>query len=232
MRCWFPEDFLQCYPWPAELAVTNRVLRKIKCKGRVPNRPDGNDQCVVVGDDGGVFVTGASFSPTPFGGTDAGLQTTFTRYAASALQNATADLLTMARISWDGQGRLQALMVGGRSGTVMHLVPYDGDYAFELQETETVDDIMYIAEYDSMASVGDLLTVMSSSSADSFTTNITSPPTLRASWRIRPAPPCRMSMETIRSASSSRWCEGGRMVVDLQAADGFAVPADGRTGGE
>ena len=158
VRCYFPEDFILCYPWPASLAVTNRILRKIKCKPRLPNRQDGNDQCVVVGDDGGVFVTGSGFSPTPYGGTDAGLQTTFTRYSSDALQNTTSDLLTLARVSWDGQGRLQALMVGGTGGTIMHLVPVpaQGDYAFELQETQTVDDIMYIAEYDSMATVNDL----------------------------------------------------------------------------
>jgi hypothetical protein len=113
--------------------VRNRKLRRIKCKTRVPNRLDGNDQCVVVGDDGGVFVTGSGFSPTPYGGTDAGLQTTFTRYASQALSNHTSDLLSLARISWDGQNRLQALMVGGTRGTVLHLVPSQGDYAFELQ---------------------------------------------------------------------------------------------------
>ena len=115
--------------------MTDRVLRKIKCKPRLPNRPDGNDQCVVVGDKGGVFVTGSGFSPTPYGGTDAGLQTTFSRYASYALSNQTSDLLSLARISWDAQGRMQAVIVGGTGGTVMHLVPIpaQGDYAFELQ---------------------------------------------------------------------------------------------------
>lgn len=113
--------------------MRNRVLRKIKCRARLPNRPDGNDQCVVVGDHGGVFVTGSGFSPTPYGGTDAGLQTTFSRYAAQALSNQTSNLLSLGRVSWDGQGRLQALMVGGTLGTVLHLVPSQGDYALELQ---------------------------------------------------------------------------------------------------
>lgn len=138
VRCYFPEDFLNCYPWPAELAVSNRILHKIKCKPRSANQRDGNDQCVVVGDDGGVFVTGSGFSPTAFGGTDAGLQTTFSRYAAQALSNMTADLLSLARISWDGQGRLQAVMIGGTAGTIMHLVPSQGDYAFELQVRSAV----------------------------------------------------------------------------------------------
>ena len=63
------------------------MLHKIKCKRRNDNQVDGDDKCVVVGDDGGVFVTGSGFSPTAFGSTDAGLQTTFTRYAAAALSS-------------------------------------------------------------------------------------------------------------------------------------------------
>ena len=109
------------------------MLHKIKCKRRNDNQVDGDDKCVVVGDDGGVFVTGSGFSPTPYGSTDAGLQTTFSRYAASALSNQTSNLLSLARINWDGQNRLQALIVGGTLGTVLHLVPSEGDYAFELQ---------------------------------------------------------------------------------------------------
>ena len=149
VRCYFPDDFLNCFPWPQEYAVKDRILRKVKCQGRAAGRPDGNDKCVVVGDDGAVFVTGSGFSPTPYGGTDAGLQTTFTKYASAALANATANLLTMARISWDGGGILQALMVGGTVGTMMHLVPdlEIQDYRFELQHTGTVDNIMYIGEY-------------------------------------------------------------------------------------
>ena len=43
----------------------------------------------------------------------------------------------------------------------MHLVPADADtsdadYAFEVQPTGAVDDIIYIMEYDSTATIGDL----------------------------------------------------------------------------
>jgi hypothetical protein len=162
VRCYFPEDFVSCYPWPSALAVRNRVLRKIQCKPRLAFRKDGTDQCVVVGDDGGVFVTGTGFSPTDFGRGDDGLQTAFTRYAHSALSNRTSDLLSSSRMSWDqATGRLRALMVGGTSGTVMHLVPVEGeDYFFDLQDTETVDDIMYMAEFDAMASEGECVTCL------------------------------------------------------------------------
>ena len=114
------------------------MLHKIKCKRRNDNQVDGDDKCVVVGDDGGVFVTGSGFSPTAFGSTDAGLQTTFTRYAAAALSNRSTDLLSLGRVRWDGAGRMNAAIVAGTDGRVLHLVPdlgEDGnqDYAFEVQ---------------------------------------------------------------------------------------------------
>ena len=158
IRCGYPEDFLNCYPWPAELAVTNRRLRKIKCAERIPKRVDGYDQCVVVGDDGGVFVTQSGFSPTQFGRTEAGLDTSYSRYAALALANSTTtskDLLSLGRLDWHDQKGLNAVMVGGASGTIMHLVQVEDEYRFEVQPTGTVDDIVYFSEYNSNS--GDLL---------------------------------------------------------------------------
>ena len=38
VRCYFPEDFVNCYPWPAELAVRDRTLHKIKCYKRSENQ--------------------------------------------------------------------------------------------------------------------------------------------------------------------------------------------------
>ena len=119
------------------------------------------DLCVVVGDSGGVYVTGSGFSPmSEKGGPDLGLDTGFTRYALAGLANATTNLLTISRITWSG-GRLQAAMIGGTNGTLVHLVPADADtsdadYAFEVQPTGAVDDIIYIMEYDAKATVGDL----------------------------------------------------------------------------
>jgi hypothetical protein len=123
--------------------VTNRALRKIKCARRADNQRDGNDRCIVVGDRSGVYVTGSGFSPTAFGDTDAGLQTAFSRYAARALANRTSDFLTVGRVRWDGAGRLQAAIVGGTQGCVLHLVPAlretgNSDYSFELQVCERV----------------------------------------------------------------------------------------------
>ena len=69
---------------------------------------------------GGVYVTGSGFSPTLLGDTDMGLQTTFTRYAAAALTNYSSDMLTTARLSWDG-GRLEAAMVGGTKVTLNYI---------------------------------------------------------------------------------------------------------------
>lgn len=141
--------------------VTDRTLHTIKCQRRSDNQRDGNDKCVVVGDRGGVFVTGSGFSPTAFGNTDAGLDPTFSRYAADALANRTDDLLTVGRVRWDGAGRLQAIIIGGTGGAVLHLVPSvgetgTGDYEFEVQATDTVDDIIYVSESDSRASLNDL----------------------------------------------------------------------------
>ena len=84
-------------PWaPPDRPDANR-----RCAPRQDNQRDGNDLCVVVGDKGGVYVTGSGFSPTPYGDTDKGLQTFFTRYAAAATQNLTvSDLLTTARLEW------------------------------------------------------------------------------------------------------------------------------------
>ena len=81
----------------------------------------------------------------------------FTRYAVKALENTTSNLLTVGRITWSG-GRLQSVIAGGTNGTVIHLVPADddagdADYAFEVQPTGSVDDIMYIAEYGRMLKV-------------------------------------------------------------------------------
>ena len=50
IRCYYPEDFLNCYPWPEALKVTDRVLHTIKCAPRADFQRDGNDLCVVVGD--------------------------------------------------------------------------------------------------------------------------------------------------------------------------------------
>ena len=147
VRCYFPEDFVNCYPWPAELAVRDRTLHKIKCYKRSENQQvvmppptlisslsllshqcfhpssvlsssasltspvppshvsslssliyprlshltsflsppiapptscllqEGRDLCVVVGDEGGVYVTGSGFSPTSTSDTDLGLDT-------------------------------------------------------------------------------------------------------------------------------------------------------------
>lgn len=88
-------------------------------------------------------MTGSGFSPTPFGGTDAGLQTTFTRYAAAALANRTTDLMSLGRIRWDGAGRMQASILGGTDGAMLHLVPSIdetgiGDYEFEVQVTSHI----------------------------------------------------------------------------------------------
>ena len=63
MRCYFPADFLDCYPWPPALGVFGRTLHKIKCNKRNDNQKEGKDLCIVVGDGGGVYVTGSGFSP-------------------------------------------------------------------------------------------------------------------------------------------------------------------------
>ena len=76
MRCYFPEDFLNCYPWPVELGIFETTLHKIKCRERTDNQQEGEDLCVVVGDRGGVYVTGSGFSPmSEKGGTELGLDT-------------------------------------------------------------------------------------------------------------------------------------------------------------
>ena len=81
VRCYFPEDFLNCYPWPAELGIFETTLHKIKCRERNDNQQEGEDLCVVVGDNGGVYVTGSGFSPmSEKGGDDKGLDTVFARY--------------------------------------------------------------------------------------------------------------------------------------------------------
>ena len=80
MRCYFPEDFLNCYPWPAELGIFETTLHKIKCRERNDNQQEGEDLCVVVGDNGGVYVTGSGFSPmSEKGGDDKGLDTVLAR---------------------------------------------------------------------------------------------------------------------------------------------------------
>ena len=78
----------------------------------------------------------------------------------AGLENTTSNLLTVSRITWSG-GRLQSAILGGTNGTIVHLVPADADtsdadYAFEVQPTGAVDDIIYIMEYDSKATIGDL----------------------------------------------------------------------------
>ena len=121
------------------MQVHNIVLHRIKCATRPAGvAVDGNDYCVAVGDTGRLFVTSSGFSPVATGNTDYGIQTTYSRYAADALQNTTTNLLTFGRMSWDSTGALQALMVGGENGVIMHLVPAelpngDADYAFRLQ---------------------------------------------------------------------------------------------------
>eukprot|EP00964_Phaeocystis_antarctica_P057594 scaffold34099_cov42-Phaeocystis_antarctica.AAC.1 len=89
----------------------------------------------------------------------------------AGLENTTSNLLTVSRITWSG-GRLQSAILGGTNGTlararlrlrlstIVHLVPADADtsdadYAFEVQPTGAVDDIIYIMEYDSKATIGD-----------------------------------------------------------------------------
>lgn len=118
--------------------------------------------CVVVGDDGGVYVTNTGFSPNAISSNadqrPRGLYTEFTAHAAHATANRSSDLLTIGRIIWDNNNRMQASIVGGTGGVIMHLVPdvFTDDLVYEIQETETVDDIMYIQEADAVASVGDL----------------------------------------------------------------------------
>ena len=41
VRCYFPEDFLNCYPWPAELGIFETTLHKIKCRERNDNQQEG-----------------------------------------------------------------------------------------------------------------------------------------------------------------------------------------------
>lgn len=118
--------------------VKDIVLHRVKCARRANFAADGNDFCVVVGDSGRLFVTSSGFSPLPTGNTDAGIQTTYSRYAADALQNATTDLLTLGRMSWDNTGALEALLVGGTNGVILHLMPAelpngDIDFGFRLQ---------------------------------------------------------------------------------------------------
>ena len=43
MRCYFPEDFLNCYPWPPELGIFESTLHKIKCRDRTDNQQEGED---------------------------------------------------------------------------------------------------------------------------------------------------------------------------------------------
>ena len=55
-----------------------------------------------------------------------------------------------AQVTYTGT-RLQSAVIGGTNGTLMHLVPADADtsdadYAFEVQPTDAVDDIIYIQE--------------------------------------------------------------------------------------
>ena len=44
MRCYFPEDFLNCYPWPPELGIFESTLHKIKCRDRTDNQQEGEDR--------------------------------------------------------------------------------------------------------------------------------------------------------------------------------------------
>ena len=57
VRCYYPEDYVNCYPWPEEYAVTDRTLRSIKCVDGDDRESsvkyDGSDKCVVTGDRGG-----------------------------------------------------------------------------------------------------------------------------------------------------------------------------------
>lgn len=156
IRCSYPEDFMNCYPWPEPLKVTDRTLRKITCAQRVDDQLDGTDKCVIVGDRGGFYATSSGFSPA--GGTDLGLQTFFTRYA-DAIKN--TDLYTAARVGYDAGGRLQGAMLGGTNGVVLHLIPNtditaNADYEFSIQNTGSVDTIFYIHEYDSKSELTDL----------------------------------------------------------------------------
>ena len=86
-----------------------------------------------------MFVTSSSFTPTAAGSqTDEGLQTSYSRYAVAALQNTTTDFLTLGRMSWDNQGALQAVVLSGTNGAILHLIPAElpnGDvhFAFDLQ---------------------------------------------------------------------------------------------------
>ena len=114
--------------------VTDRTLHKIKCKRKNDAR-DGNDMCVVVGDDGGVYVTSTGFSPNSISSNEAkGLYTEFTRHAAFALSNRSSDLLTVSRLVWGGT-QLRTAIVGGTRGTILHLVPniLTGELVFEIQ---------------------------------------------------------------------------------------------------
>jgi hypothetical protein len=119
--------------------VTSVTLRRIKCARRGNFQADGNDLCVVVGDGGRMFVTSSSFSPMAAGSqTDEGIQTAYSRYAIASLKNTTTDFLTLGRMSWDNAGTLQAVILGGTNGVILHLIPAElpnGDvhFAFNLQ---------------------------------------------------------------------------------------------------
>ena len=153
-RCYYPEDFISCFPWPSgALAVRDRALRAIKCR-RADNAKDGNDLCVVVGDRGGVYVTSVGFSYNSQTSDETRqLWTDFTRHGAAATANRSSNLLTVSRINWD-DGQLRAAIFGGTGGVVLHVVPdlVNDFLVLEIQETNTIDDIMYIAEADRTAS--------------------------------------------------------------------------------
>ena len=159
VRCYYPEDYVNCYPWPEEYAVTDRTLRSIKCVDGDDRESsvkyDGSDKCVVTGDRGGFYVTPSGFGPTQQGASDNGLQVEFTRYAVQALSNSTkgSDLLAAGRIKWTFDGRLEAILLAGTNGAMLHLVPTISEEAadpeeFVFQHTGTVDDMIYISEYD------------------------------------------------------------------------------------
>ncbi len=150
---------MNCYPWPEEYAVTDRTLRSIKCVDGDDRESsvkyDGSDKCVVTGDRGGFYVTPSGFGPTQQGASDNGLQVEFTRYAVQALSNSTkgSDLLAAGRIKWTFDGRLEAILLAGTNGAMLHLVPTISEEAadpeeFVFQHTGTVDDMIYISEYD------------------------------------------------------------------------------------
>ena len=157
-RCYYPEDFISCFPWPSgALAVRDRALRAIKCR-RADNAKDGNDLCVVVGDRGGVYVTSVGFSYNSQTSDETRqLWTDFTRHGATATANRSSNLLTVSRINWD-DGQLRAAIFGGTGGMVLHVVPdlVNDFLVLEIQETNTIDDIMYIAETDRTASNDEL----------------------------------------------------------------------------